>query len=107
MGQTRGHAQMLQQRLAAEIEDRRRQQEIIEQIAESALLSRVNQIEARAETDRQVLSGQVKTLEELYQRQIGEVTDKTEKERQMALQRIIDSTRSRAMAEIQENTSSI
>eukprot|EP00975_Prorocentrum_lima_P051391 10765151-Prorocentrum_lima.AAC.1 len=53
MGQTRGHAQMLQQRLAAEMEDHRRQQENIEQIAESALLWRVNQIEARAETDRQ------------------------------------------------------
>eukprot|EP00975_Prorocentrum_lima_P006243 1344947-Prorocentrum_lima.AAC.1 len=34
MGQSRGHAQMLQQRLAAEVEDHRRQQERIEHIAE-------------------------------------------------------------------------
>eukprot|EP00975_Prorocentrum_lima_P067828 12917214-Prorocentrum_lima.AAC.1 len=98
---------MLQQRLAVEVEDHRRQQEQFEQIAENALLSRVNQIEARAETDRLALSGQIRTLEELYHRQIGEITDKTEKEKQMALQKIVDSTRNRAMSEIRENASSI
>eukprot|EP00975_Prorocentrum_lima_P065096 12901403-Prorocentrum_lima.AAC.1 len=49
----------------------------------------------------------MKALEELYQQQVGELTDETEKDTQAALQRIIDSTRSRAKAEIQENTSSV
>eukprot|EP00975_Prorocentrum_lima_P018762 3950930-Prorocentrum_lima.AAC.1 len=43
----------------------------------------------------------------MYKQQVGEITDKTQKEKQVALQKIVDSTRSRAMAEIQENTSSI
>eukprot|EP00975_Prorocentrum_lima_P053251 11168149-Prorocentrum_lima.AAC.1 len=73
---------MLQQHLVVELEDHKRQQERVEHIAERALLSRVGQIEARAETDRQALSSQIKSLEELYQRQIGEITDKTEKEKQ-------------------------
>eukprot|EP00975_Prorocentrum_lima_P009681 2063067-Prorocentrum_lima.AAC.1 len=56
MGQSRGHAQMLQLHLAAEEEDHKRQQAHLEQIAENALLARVNQIEARAENDRVALS---------------------------------------------------
>eukprot|EP00975_Prorocentrum_lima_P031538 6619599-Prorocentrum_lima.AAC.1 len=69
---------MLQQRLAAEIGEHRRRQEVLEQVAERALQSRVSQVEARAEIDRLALSGQIKALEELYQQQIGEITDKTQ-----------------------------
>eukprot|EP00975_Prorocentrum_lima_P041451 8707439-Prorocentrum_lima.AAC.1 len=95
MGQSRGQAQMLQQRLAAEAEEHRRQQEILEQVAERALQSRIGQVETRAEIDRLALAGQIRALEEMYKHQVGvgEITDKTQKEKQDALQRIIDSTR--------------
>eukprot|EP00975_Prorocentrum_lima_P038649 8118727-Prorocentrum_lima.AAC.1 len=69
MGQSRGHAQMLQLRLAAEAEDHKRQQAHLEQVAENVLLTRIQQVEARAENDRVALANQVRSLEESYQRQ--------------------------------------
>eukprot|EP00975_Prorocentrum_lima_P058922 12356105-Prorocentrum_lima.AAC.1 len=58
MGQSRGHAQMLQRRLATEAEDHKNQQARLEQVAESVLLTRIQQVEARAENDRVILANQ-------------------------------------------------
>eukprot|EP00975_Prorocentrum_lima_P067338 12914235-Prorocentrum_lima.AAC.1 len=60
---------MLQQGLLAEADERKRNREMLEQIAEQALRTRVVQVEARAETQRLALAKRVEAMKEQYKQQ--------------------------------------